>query len=111
MLRFGRNIFMVSVLFFTACTFKTHEPLLKSPNDSLLNVQITKWYGDNRGALSITNDNGSPNGEQEKKIQLFLLSQGMTLDYELVTANYLLDSSKQLYLKQILLPLGFGFFG
>jgi hypothetical protein len=74
-------------------------------------VSIAKWYDDHLAAISITNDNGNPLVHTEKQVQSFMVENGLTLDYELITEQYLNHLEALEYLLQVLIPNGFGYYG
>ena len=69
-------------------------------------VEIAKWRDNHRAAISITADSGiliPPN--------ILVTERKMVMDYEIVTANYEKRDDKRRYLKDVLIPSGFGYFG
>lgn len=74
-------------------------------------MSIAKWYDHHLAAISITNDNGNLLVDTEKQAQSFMIEIGMTLDYELITEEYLNHSEALECLLQVLIPNGFGYYG
>ena len=72
-------------------------------------VRIAKWFGNKPAAISLTYDSGSPSSVQDREVQSLVRSRNMVLDYELVTQP--LYSEKRAYIRNVMIPAGFSFFG
>ncbi|MFZ5517148.1 MAG: hypothetical protein ACOY90_10950 [Candidatus Zhuqueibacterota bacterium] len=81
------------------------------PEQYSANAKITKWFGNCRAAISLTYDHGNPMSDSNIMLQNYLLSQNMTIDYEIVTSYYLCHPELKDYLLNYLIPSGFGYYG
>ncbi|MBN1351604.1 hypothetical protein JXJ21_19475 [candidate division KSB1 bacterium] len=85
------------------------EPVYKSvlPYEAV----VAKWHQNHTAAISLAYDHGAPTNDMNKQIQQYVLENGITLDYEIVTERYLKYPFLKDYLVQTLIPSGFGYFG
>lgn len=74
-------------------------------------AKIARWYNNCAAAVSITYDHGNPASKLNKKINKFVIDNGVTMDYEIVTHSYLRTpyGKKNLW-KEVITP-GLGYFG
>ncbi len=87
---------------------KTHAPA--SPIHAF-NATIAKWYHNHTAAISLTYDDGDFASKNNRRINKFVIQNGVTLDYEIVTADFLKSSYGRTLLKEEFIPLGLGYFG
>ena len=76
-----------------------------------LSVEIAKWRDNHRAAISLTQDIGSVLFPPFLACQKLVVERKMVMDYEIVTANYEERKDDRNYLKNVLIPSGFGYFG
>jgi hypothetical protein len=95
-----------------ACRDK-YEINLKKPkkNCDIIEAKIAKWYNNHTAAVSITYDDGSPISTLNQRTNKFVIQNGLTMDYEIVTKAYLHLKYNREYLLKELIPAGFGYFG
>lgn len=100
------------LLFFAGCKLSDRD-LLAPPSEikTPVNITISKWLNDHRGAVSLNYDQGDPHLEYGLPVQKLILEYELSMDYELVSYNVLQDSILEAYIKDFMLPNGFGFFG
>lgn len=72
---------------------------------------IAKWYNNCAAAISLTYDDGRPKSKMNQAINKLVLENGLTIDYELVTYDYMLRPKLKDYLLEIMIPSGLGYFG
>lgn len=74
-------------------------------------AKIARWYNNCAAAVSITYDHGNPASKSNKKINKFVIDNGLTMDYEIVTHSYLRSRyGKKNLLREVITP-GLGYFG
>lgn len=72
-------------------------------------AEITKWQNDYRSAFSPTHDTGRPDLQETENN--WLIENGLFMDYEIVSYNFDRYPSMYRYLRDNLVPHGFGTFG
>jgi len=72
---------------------------------------IAKWYNNCAAAISLTYDDGRPKSRMNEIVNKFVLENGLTMDYELVTYNYILKPKLKANLLERMIPSGLGYFG
>lgn len=72
---------------------------------------IAKWYNNCTAAISLTYDDGRPKARTNEAVNKFVLENGLTMDYELVTADYILKPKLKENLLKRMIPSGLGYFG
>jgi len=72
---------------------------------------IAKWYNNQAAAVSLTYDDGCPFSPVNRQINHFLVEKGITMDYEVVTFDYLRSQDLKNFLINKLIPFGMGYFG
>lgn len=115
LLKYNRVYLSVSVFillpFLTGCTSISEPiPSMRSQRDSTISIKIAKWYNNHKGAISITNDDNVLS-EPQREAQQFLIKNGMTMDYEMVTSEWSTNTKKLNYFVDSLAKLGFGYYG
>lgn len=99
-------IFLFTVyFFFVSICFAAKSPAY-SPSPI-----IAKWYDNHTGAISLTYDDGAPYSELNRTANKFVLENGLSLDYEIVTYDYLRNPDIKKYLLHRVIPSGLGYFG
>jgi hypothetical protein len=83
----------------------------KPEKNFALNAVITKWYDNHTAALSLTYDDGDFTSKLNRKTNKFVLQNGLSLDYEIITANFPKSSYARDILKSEFIPSGLGYFG
>jgi hypothetical protein len=76
-----------------------------------LSVEIAKWRDNHRAAISINQDTGAILASPFLACQKLVAARKMVMDYEIVTADYEKQKDNLRYLKDVLIPSGFGYFG
>jgi hypothetical protein len=74
-------------------------------------ARIARWYNNCAAAISITYDDGNPASESNRKVNKFVIDNGLTMDYEIVTGSYRLYPHLKDYLLKEMIPSGLGYFG
>jgi hypothetical protein len=92
-------------LFWFGCTSDSHTPAYNPIN----RPEIHKWFGGHTAALSITYDSGWPISDTDKQVQQLVLDHKLSLDYEVV--SHQMPDYIWAYIREVLLPAGFGVFG
>jgi hypothetical protein len=101
------SILLLAFLFFTVTgPARTHDA-----HDESLNPVIARWYDNHAAAISITYDDGNPSTKPNKLANSFVLENGLTMDYELVTYDYLHNPDLQKYFLNRIAGKGLGYFG
>ncbi len=72
---------------------------------------IAKWYNNCSAAISLTYDDGRPKSRVNEVVNKFVLENGLTMDYELVTYNYIHKPKLKENLLERMIPAGLGYFG
>ena len=106
-MRTSRAVLVVAVVLFVTAMAVKH----RLSRASHVDAWIAKWQDGHAGAISVTYDSGIPLAPTDRRVQHFIVSKGLHLDYEVVTANYATFPELAAYLRRKLLPRGFGFFG
>ena len=74
-------------------------------------AKIARWYNNRAAAVSITYDHGNPVTKSNKRINKFVIDNGLTMDYEIVTHSYLRTRyGKKNLFREVITP-GLGYFG
>jgi hypothetical protein len=109
-------LFFLALLFTITCSCskdKTVNIIEDTQNTSPITISTPKWYNGHTAAISITYDGGWDTGGSMPQLgidQDAVLSRGLVLDYEVVTATYEPYASSQAKLRNEM-PLGIHFFG
>ena len=80
-----------------------------TPLVELDRITIAKWHNNHAAAISLNYDSGGMISENDRTVQGLILTYGLHLDYELVTAD--LPDWKLNYILSSMIPDGFTFFG
>lgn len=83
---------------------------LKEPVE-LPGAKIARWYNNCAAAISITYDSGNPASKLNKRTNKFVIDNGLTMDYEIVTRSYLRSYYAKKYLLNRVIPSGLGYYG
>jgi hypothetical protein len=75
------------------------------------NPTIAKWYNNCAAAISLTYDDGCPFSKSNQIINRFVLENKLTIDYEIVTRDYLTHPFLKNFLLKKMIPTGLGYFG
>lgn len=78
---------------------------------SIPNPTIAKWYDNCAGAISLTYDDGCPYSKSNRITNRFVLENKLTMDYEIVTHDYLTNPQLKNFLLKKMIPSGLGYFG
>ncbi|MDQ1350380.1 MAG: hypothetical protein QG657_681, partial [Acidobacteriota bacterium] len=62
-------------------------------------------------AISLTYDDGRPKSKGNQAVNRLALENGLSIDYEIVTKDYLLKPKLKNYLLETMIPSGLGYFG
>lgn len=81
------------------------------PKGQTASAKIAKWLHNRAAAISITYDDGNPASPINRTVNSEVLRNGLIMDYEIVSADYLNSPFTQNYLLKKLIPAGFGYFG
>ncbi|MCU0289541.1 MAG: polysaccharide deacetylase family protein [Acidobacteria bacterium] len=90
------------------------EVNLKKPGKNgniIINAKIAKWFDNHSAAISITYDDGAPFSRLNRKINQFIIQNGLIMDYEIIPRTYHRAAFNKKYLLKELIPAGFGYFG
>lgn len=74
-------------------------------------ASIAKWFENHAAAISITYDDGGPYSDTNKETNKFVVENGMTMDYELVTYDHIRTPNINKYFLKKVIPIGLGYFG
>ncbi|MCX6152214.1 MAG: hypothetical protein NTX22_16935 [Ignavibacteriales bacterium] len=114
-INFKSFVVVILVSFITTlpgCKLSDKDLLAPSEEYSVqIPVSIAKWYDDHKAAMSLTEDHGWWNAEINATVTKLILDYGLTMDFDLVTFEVQADSIHLNYVRNNLLPKGFGFFG
>lgn len=99
---------LVIVLFASNCS--DNKNILKSESFEM-DIKIAKWLNNKTAAITLTYDSGTPERSHNQPVNQLLIENDMTIDYEIVTALYNKYPNKMTFLRDELVPLGFGYFG
>lgn len=72
---------------------------------------IAKWFNNCAAAISLTYDDGRPKSKANQVLNRFVLENGLSIDYEIVTRDYLLKPKLKNYLLETMISSGLGYFG
>lgn len=72
---------------------------------------ISKWFDNHTAAISLTYDDGDFTSKNNRRVNTFVAQNGVTLDYEIITANFPALSFARDMLKKEFLSSGLGYFG
>lgn len=75
------------------------------------NPTIAKWYNNCAAAVSLTYDDGCPFSKTNQVTNRFVLENKLTIDYEIVTHDYLTHPPLRNFLLKKMIPKGLGYFG
>lgn len=74
-------------------------------------ARIAKWYDNHAAAISLTYDDGYPVSKLNRRVNRFMIENGMCLEYELVTRTYRRSPFLKKFLLEKMIPSGLGYFG
>lgn len=97
-------IYLLSIFGIYACTKDASKQ-----NDLFSIVEITKWPDDFKAAFTPTLDAGMPAAYDAEN--QWLKDHGLFIDYEIVTATYDQMPERVNFMRDVLIPNGFGYFG
>ncbi|HLP44996.1 MAG TPA: hypothetical protein VK469_03580 [Candidatus Kapabacteria bacterium] len=100
----SRTFSASALLFFLAVSTARTQTLSTSPT-------IAKWYNNCAAAISLTYDDGRPKSKLNKAVNKFVFENGLTIDYEVVTYQYILNPNLKYRLLETIIPANFGYFG
>jgi hypothetical protein len=72
---------------------------------------IAKWFNNHTAAISLTYDDGRPGSKLNETVNKFIIENGFTMDYEIITSEYAQKPKLRYNLLEKLIPSGFGYFG
>jgi hypothetical protein len=104
-----RHILIPVLLIFIIGTFNVRGE--SGVSKKLPTAKIARWYNNCAAAISITYDHGNPASKSNKKINKFVIDNGLTMDYEIVTHSYLSSPYGKKKLFQEVITPGLGYFG
>ncbi|SMO70822.1 hypothetical protein [Gracilimonas mengyeensis] len=96
-------LIVIAFTFVNSC----HHSVDEEPQIKILG--ITKWYNNYKSALSVTHDSGYPISNDIENSWLY--EHQMFMDYEIISDRYVSNPKLVEYLKEKLIPNGFGYFG
>jgi hypothetical protein len=76
-----------------------------------IRAKIARWYNNCSAAISLTHDHGQPASKLNRKINKFVVDNGLTMDYEIVTGNYIRFPVRRKHLLHKLTASGLSFYG
>lgn len=100
-------LFVGSLILLISCG--TDSSVNEEQEDKIHIQEITKWYNGFQSAYSPTHDTGRPDLQETENN--WLIENGLFMDYEIVSYNFDKYPSMYRYLRDNLVPHGFGTFG
>jgi len=100
---------MYLLIALTGCDTSTVDVEKVDFHYSQMPFHLTKWYNNHTAAISITNDDGAPDSDAERRVQEEILRRNLVMDYEIVTYN--MRDQVRTHIIEYLIPNGFGVFG